>query len=286
MDSGMRGRMNAKRKRRFVNGLKYIFLIAGSFVMIVPFAWMISTSFKGTSEIFTYPPVWIPEEPTLRGYIRLLTNNRMPFPAFFRNSLVITTIVVITQVFTSACAGYAFAKLKFRGKKLLFIGYLATMMIPVHATLVPTFMVMKELGMVDTHVALILPNIVSAFGTFLMKQFFETVPGSLVEAARMDGATPGRVFWSIALPLSKPSLATLAIFVMLSTWNDYIRPLIFLNTLSKYTLPLGLALLNGTFTTDWAVLMAGTTLAVVPVLIAYILAQDYFVKGVMLSGIK
>lgn len=160
------------------------------------------------------------------------------------------------------------------------------MMIPVHATLVPTFMVMKQLGLIDTHAALILPNIVSAFGTFLLKQFFETVPQSLVEAAKMDGATPGRVFISIALPLSKPSLATLAIFVMLSTWNDYIRPLIFLNTLNKYTLPLGLALLNGTFTTDWAVLMAGTTLAVVPVLIAYILAQDYFVKGVMLSGIK
>ncbi len=278
--------MTGKSKRMIWNGAKYLFLILGSFVMIIPFAWMISTSFKGTSEIFTFPPVWIPKEPTLRGYVRLLTNNRMPFLAFFKNSLFITVIVVIFQVSTSACAGYAFAKLKFKGKQVLFIGYLATMMIPVHATLVPTFMVMKELGLVDTHMALILPNIVSVFGTFLLKQFFETVPQSLIEAAKMDGATPGRVFVSIALPLSKPSLATLAIFVMLSTWNDYIRPLIFLNTLNKYTLPLGLALLNGTFTTDWAVLMAGTTLAVVPVLIAYILAQDYFVKGVMLSGIK
>lgn len=278
--------MTGKTKRMIWNGAKYLFLILGSFVMIIPFAWMISTSFKGTSEIFTFPPVWIPKEPTLRGYIRLLTNNRMPFLAFFKNSLFITVIVVIFQVSTSACAGYAFAKLKFKGKQVLFVGYLATMMIPVHATLVPTFMVMKELELVDTHMALILPNIVSVFGTFLLKQFFETVPQSLIEAAKMDGATPGRVFLSVALPLSKPSLATLAIFVMLSTWNDYIRPLIFLNTLNKYTLPLGLALLNGTFTTDWAVLMAGTTLAVVPVLIAYILAQDYFVKGVMLSGIK
>ena len=278
--------MSTKTKRRLIQLIKYIFLIFGSFIMIVPFVWMVSTSFKETSEIFTFPPVWIPTEPTIRGYERLLTNGRMPFLAFFKNSFYVTVIVVFTQVFTSACAGYAFAKLKFKGKNLIFIIYLSTMMIPVHATLVPTFMVMKELHLVDTHAALIVPNIVSAFGTFLLKQFFETVPQSLCEAAKMDGANPGRVFVSVALPLSKPSLATLAIFVMLSTWNDFIRPLIFLNTLKKYTLPLGLSLLNGTFTTDWAVLMAGTTLAVVPVLIAYIAAQDYFVKGVMLSGMK
>lgn len=265
---------------------KYIFLIFGSVFMVMPFIWMISTSFKGTSEIFTFPPVWIPEAPTLHGYSRLLTNNRMPFLKFFRNSFLITAIVVVSQVFTSACAGYVFAKFHFKGKNVIFIVYLSTMMIPVHATLVPTFMVMKEFGLIDTHYSLIIPNLVSAFGTFLLKQFFETVPDALIDAAKMDGANPGRIFLSVALPLSKPSLVTLGIFVMLSTWNDYIRPLIFLNTLSKYTLPLGLALLNGTFTTDWAVLMAGTTLAVLPVLVVYIVAQDYFVKGVMLSGIK
>lgn len=278
--------MGQKRKRLIYNTLKYIFLIAGSFIMIIPFVWMISTSFKETGDIFTYPPVWIPEEPTLRGYTRLLTNGRMPFLSFFQNSVIVTVMVVITQVFTSACAGFAFARLKFRGRNVIFVCYLATMMIPVHATLVPTFIVMKNLSLVDTLWALILPNIVSAFGTFLLKQFFETIPQSLLEAARIDGATPGRVFISIAMPLSKPSLATLAIFVTMNTWNDYIRPLIFLNTLKKYTLPLGLALLNGTFSTDWAVLMAGTTLAVIPILISYICAQDYFVKGVMLSGIK
>ena len=278
--------MNRKKKQRIIIFFKYIFLLLGSITMIIPFVWMVSTSFKGNKEIFTYPPVWIPTEPTLRGYLRLLTNNRMPFLAFFRNSLFVTVIVVFTQVFTSACAGYAFARLKFKGRQVLFIGYLATMMIPVHATLVPTFIVMRNLHLIDSLWALILPNTVSAFGTFLLKQFFETIPSALLDAAKMDGATPGRTFISVALPLCKPSLATLAIFVMIGTWNDYIRPLIFMNTLKRYTLPLGLALLNGTFTTDWAVLMAGTTLAVVPVLIAYICAQNYFVKGVMLSGIK
>jgi multiple sugar transport system permease protein len=278
--------MKMKRQKIIFDAIKYAVLLIGSVIMVMPFVWMVSTSFKQTNEIFTYPPVWIPSNPTLRAYIRMLTNNRIPFLNFFQNSLFITIIVVIAQVFTSAAAGYTFARLKFKGRNRLFLMYLATMMIPVHATLVPTFIVMKGLNLVDSHWSLILPNIVSVFGTFLLKQFFETIPVSLTDAAKIDGCNPGRVFLSIAMPLSKPALATLAIFVMMGTWNDYIRPLVFLNTLKKYTIPLGLGLLNGTFTTDWAVLMAATTLAVVPVLIAYIAAQDYFVKGVMLSGIK
>jgi multiple sugar transport system permease protein len=274
------------KQRMSIQLAKYIVLLLGTFIMIMPFVWMISTSFKSTNEIFKYPPIWIPSNPTMRAYIRILTNNRIPFLYFFRNSLFVTVAVVGTQVFTSACAGYAFARLYFKGRNRLFLVYLATMMIPVHATLVPTFIVMKELHLVDSHWALIFPGIVSAFGTFLLKQFFETIPVSLTDAAKIDGCTPGRIFLSIAMPLSKPALATLAIFVMIGTWNDYIRPLVFLNTLKKYTIPVGLGLLNGTFNTDWAVLMSGTTLAVVPVLIAYVVAQDYFVKGVMLSGIK
>jgi len=278
--------MGKKEKKVIFDMLKYLFLIAGSSIMIMPFVWMISTSFKQTNEIFVYPPIWIPSEPTLRAYIRILTNNRMPFLNFFMSSVKITIAVVIAQVFTSACAGYAFAKLDFKGKNAIFLTYLATIMIPVHATLVPTFIVMKELNLIDTHWALILPNIVSAFGTFLLKQFFETIPQALMDSGKIDGCTPGRIFLSIAMPLSKPALSTLAIFVMVGTWNDYIRPLIFMNTLPKYTIPLGLALMNGTFNTDWAVLMAGTTLAVIPVLIGYIFAQDYFVKGITLTGFK
>lgn len=278
--------MNAKQKQRVINALKYVFLICGSLVMVVPFVWMISTSFKPVGEIFVFPPIWIPREPTLRAYQRILTNNRLPFLTFFVNSIKVTSIVVVCQVFTSACAGYAFGRLKFRGRKPLFMVYLGTMMIPVHATLVPLFMVMRQFNMVDTHWALILPNIVTAFGTFLMKQFFETIPLSLEEAARIDGCTPGQSFLRIAIPLSKPALATLAIFVMMGTWNEYIRPLVFINSMKKFTLPIGLGLMQGTFTTDWAVLMSGTCLAVLPVLLAYIAAQDYFVKGVTLSGIK
>jgi len=278
--------MGVKRKKLIFDVLKYLLLIGGSFAMIIPFVWMISTSFKGTKEIFTFPPVWIPSEPTLRAYNRILTNNRLPFITFFLNSLKVTALVVFFQVVTSAGAGYAFARLKFWGRRAMFLVYLATMMIPIHATLVPLFMVMKNFQLIDTHLGLILPNIVTAFGTFLLKQFYETIPVSLEEAAKIDGCTPGGVFWRIATPLSKPALATLSIFVMIGTWNDYIRPLVFLNTLKQYTLPLGLSLMKGTFTTDWAVLMAGTCLAVLPVLAAYIMAQDYFVKGVTLSGIK
>ena len=278
--------MNVKRKQRIINTLKYVFLICGSIVMIMPFIWMISTSFKPMNEIFVFPPIWIPNQPTLRAYERILTNNRLPFLAFFQNSLKVTSIVVACQVLTSACAGYVFGRLKFRGRHALFLVYLATMMIPVHATLVPQFLLMRQFRLVDTHWSLILPNIVTAFGTFLMKQFFETIPISLEEAARIDGCTPGASFLRIAVPLSKPALATLAIFVMMGTWNDYIRPLVFINTMRRFTLPVGLGLMQGTFTTDWAVLMAGTCLAVIPVLIAYVAAQDYFVKGVTLSGIK
>lgn len=278
--------MTWSQKKRLSSIASNVFLMLFAVVMIFPFLWMISTSFKSSAEVFVYPPNLIPSQIELRGYIRIFTNTRLPFLRFFQNSVFITVIVVLTQVFTSACAGFVFARLRFPGREKLFFLYVATMMIPTHATLIPTFLLMRQYGLVDTHASLILPNLVSAFGTFLMRQFFLTIPDALEDAAKIDGCTPFGTYVRIFLPLSKPSLATLAVFVMLGSWNDYIRPLVFINNINKMTLPLGLSNMKGSFSTDWPVLMAGTVLAILPVLVAFLLAQDFFVKGVTLSGVK
>ncbi|SFL64602.1 carbohydrate ABC transporter permease [Halanaerobium salsuginis] len=262
----------------------YIVLIIGGLTMVLPFIWMLSTSLKSLNEVFSFPPTIFGDKIVWQNYLKV--SDRFPFIKFFFNSLKISIIVVVAQVLTSSMAGFAFARMKFPGKDIIFALYLATLIVPFHVLLVPTFILMRELGWVDTHLSLIVPSLVSAFGTFLMRQFFLTIPESLEEAARIDGCTPFGIFFRIFLPLSKPALATLSIFTYMGIWNDFIRPLVFINTTSKMTLPLGLASMQGLYSTNWPVLMAGTVISLLPILIAFLFAQEYFVKGVTLSGLK
>lgn len=264
--------------------LKYIFLIIGAFIMLVPFIWMMSTSFKDLKEVFVFPPELFGERLKWENYINI--SQRFDFLAYFLNSIKVAAWVVVFQVATSASAGFVFAKLNFRGRDKIFMLYLATMMIPFHVTVITNFLQMSMYGFVNTLWSLMLPASISAFGTFLMRQFFMTVPEELIDAAKIDGCNPFTTFVKIALPLAKSSLATLSIFSFMNTWNDYFTPLVYMNDMSKYTLPLGLASMKGLYSTDWPVLMAASVLAILPVLIAFLFAQEAFVKGITMSGLK
>jgi len=272
------------KPRIWLKPAAHLVLLAGALVMLFPFLWSISTSLKGMNEVFTYPPKWMGETLKFSNYQHM--TERFPFYRFFFNTLKITVIVVALQLLTSSMAGFVFARLRFKFREGLFGIYLATLMVPAQVTMIPTFLLMKYYGLLDTHWSLILPGIVSAFGTFLMRQFFSTIPASLEEAARIDGCTPFGIYWRIFVPLSKPALATLGIFIMLGTWNDFVNPLIFLSSMNKMTLTLGLANMQGLYSTDWPALMAATVITILPILIVFLAAQDLFVRGVTLSGLK
>ncbi|NRF93760.1 carbohydrate ABC transporter permease [Paenibacillus frigoriresistens] len=262
----------------------HVILLAGAITMILPFLWTVSTSLKQLSEVFVFPPTLFGEKIRWVNYLKI--SDRFPFGTYFLNSLKITLIIVIAQLITSSMAGFVFARLRFKYRELLFGLYLATMMVPAQVTMIPNFIVMRHYNLIDTHWSLILPALVSAFGTFLLRQFFLTVPASLEDAGKMDGCTPFGVYWRIFVPLSKPAMATLGVFVFMGAWNDFLAPLVYINTQAKMTLPLGLASMQGMYSTDWPVLMAGTVITIIPLIVIFLLAQDFFIKGVTLSGLK
>jgi multiple sugar transport system permease protein len=272
------------KKNLPLNLIAHIILMLGAVTMIIPFLWTVSTSLKQLKEVFVFPPKLFGEHIMWENYLRI--SDRFPFDTYFLNSLKVTVIVVIVQLLTSSMAGFVFARLRFKYREVLFGCYLATMMIPVQVTMIPNFIVMRHYDLIDTHASLILPALVSAFGTFLMRQFFQSIPGSLEEAAKMDGCSPFGVYWRVFVPLSKPAIATLAVFVFMGMWNDFMAPLIYINSQDKMTLPLGLASMQGMYGTDWPVLMASTVLSIAPLVIIFLLAQDFFIRGVTLSGLK
>lgn len=273
-----------KRKRIITNIFLYTILTLGAISMLVPFIWMVSSSFKSLNEVFVYPPTLFGKKIVWENYLQI--SSRFDFFAYFRNSAIVSAWVVVVQVLTSATAGFVFAKLNFKGRDNIFVLYLATMMVPFHVTVITNFLQMSKYGLVNTLWSLMLPASVSAFGTFMMRQFFITVPNELIESAKIDVCNPIKTFILICLPLAKSTIATLCIFCFMNTWNDYFTPLVYLNDSRKYTLPLGLAAMKGLYSTNWPVLMAASVVAVLPVLIAFLLAQDAFVKGVMMSGMK
>ena len=259
-------------------------LAAGSVVMVLPFLWMISTSLKAPDEIFTYPPVWLPRPPVWENYRQ--TVSVMPFGRFYLNSLIVATSVTALQLLTSSLAAFAFARLRFRGREVIFLLYLATLMIPFQVTMIPNFILMRFLGWFDSYQALILPPAFSAFSTFLMRQFFLGIPRELDDAARLDGASSFRIWWQIILPLSSPVFAALMIFTFLNSWNDFLWPLVITNSLEMRTLPVGLTAFQGQYKVDWHLLMAGSVIATLPVLIVYVIGQKSFVQGITLSGLS
>lgn len=250
--------------------------------MLAPLAWMISTSLKQPGQIFVYPPQWLPQPVMWENYAK--TVSVMPFGRYYWNSTVVATAVTVLQLLTSSLAAFAFARLRFRGRDLLFLLYLATMMIPFPVTMIPNFIIIRLLGWIDSYQALILPPAFSAFSTFLLRQYFMSLPFDLDDAARVDGASSFRIWAQIALPLSGPVLATLAIFTFLGQWNNFLWPLIVTNSDKMLTLPVALAAFQGQYRVEWHLLMAGSVISLLPILVIYLIGQKWFVRGITLSG--
>ncbi|NMB13038.1 MAG: carbohydrate ABC transporter permease [Firmicutes bacterium] len=250
--------------------------------MLLPFFWMVSTSLKEPGAVFLYPPQWIPDPIDWSNYTRIF--QVLPFSRFYLNSFIHAGSVTILQLITCSLAGYAFARLRFPGRDTLFMGYLATLMIPGQVVIIPNFILLRTIGWIDTYQALILPNAFSAFGTFLLRQFFMSLPEELEDAARIDGCGYFGIYWYVILPLSKPALTSLTIFTFLGQWNNFIWPLIVINSVEMNTLTVGLRTLQGQYNTAWTLLMAGSVLALLPILIMFFLGQRYFIKGVTLTG--
>ncbi len=262
-----------------------VVLTIGAATMIVPLLWMVSTSLKNLAEANAFPPDWIPSTARWSNYQEIF--ERVPFARFILNSFKVTVLGVIGQLLTTSMAGFVFARLRFKGREPLFLILLATLMIPPQVTLVPQYLIFRELGWVNSHLALIMPFwFGGAFGTFLMRQFFLTIPQDLVDAARIDGCTPLRMYWEIFLPLSVPALATLAIFTFLARWNDLLGPLIYLNDTELMTVTIGITYFLGQYYADTPLLMAASFVSIVPTLLLFVVAQRYFIRGVVLSGLK
>lgn len=264
--------------------LLHIMIYVMALAVLAPFIWMIFTSFKDMSEIYVYPPKWFPSKFNFDNYINAF--NAAPFGRYYLNSLFVAGTVTIGQLITCSMAAYAFARLKFWGRDVLFFIFLGTMMIPYNVTMIPSFMVLYWLGWINSYQALIVPGLASAFGTFLLRQFFITIPKELEEAAYIDGATKLQVLRKIIIPLSKPALATLAIFTFMGSFNDFIWSLIVINSEDMNTVQLGLAIFRDRYLTQWDLLMAGSVTAVMPILIVFFFAQKYFIQGITLSGLK
>jgi multiple sugar transport system permease protein len=275
---GLSSRMSLKR------AILYGGLLLAAATMIVPFLWMLSTSLKADQFVLTMPPQFLPRPLTSDSYQRLL--DLFPIARMFLNSLFVAVVTTLGQVFVSAMAAYAFARMQFRGRDVVFLLYLATLMIPSQVTITPLFILMRYLGWINSYQGLIAPGIFTAFGTFLLRQFFLTLPRDLEEAAFIDGATHLTVFLRIILPLARPALATLSVFAFMGSWNSFLWPLFIVRNEELMTLPVGLATLHGRWLTQWNLVMAGSVITVIPMLIIYLFAQRYFVRGVVLSGVK
>ncbi len=278
-----RAPLRGRRATRALKGLSvHAMLILGSIVMLAPLARMVSTSLKEPGQIFVSPPQWIPQPVVWLNYVK--TVSVMPFGRFYLNSTVQAVAVTVLQLLTSSLAAFAFARLRFPGRDLLFLLYLGTMMIPFQVTMIPNFIILNLLHWIDTFKALILPPAFSALSTFLLRQYFLSLPVELDDAARVDGASSFRIWWQIALPLSGPALASLAIITFMGQWNNFLWPLVVTNSDSMRTLPVGLASFQGQYSTQWHLLMAGSVISMLPILVIYVIGQKWFVKGIALTG--
>ena len=263
----------------------YIILILLALVMIITFLWMLSASIKSDREVFQMNPfVWIPENPKWSNYKEIWT--KIPFATFVGNTVYLTIVVTALQLLTSSFAAYSFAKLEFKHKNGLFLAYIATIAMPWQVYMVPQFIMMRKMGLNDKLLAIICLQAFSAFGVFMMKQFYEGIPDDLCEAARIDGMSEYRIYAKIMLPLSKPALSTLTIFTFVTTWNDYLGPLIYLKSQEKKTIQLGLKMFISQYSSDYGLIMAGSVLSLIPVLLMFLFLQKYFVEGVASTGLK
>jgi multiple sugar transport system permease protein len=294
----------AKKKRWSLgNVVTYLILVPGAILFVAPFAWLVSASFQQIGDMFNYPPQWIPENPSLKGYKTFLgddSGGANQAWRWFANSAFVATSVTVLQLFFNSLAAYVFAKRRFPGRDAIFLVFLATMMIPGQVTLIPNYLVLKHVplfggnditgqggyGWLDSYYGLILPGAVSAFGIFLLRQFMLSIPDELLDAARIDGASEFAIYWRIILPLSGPALAASAIFTFTAAWEDFFWPLIIISSEDKYTAPLGLALFVVKNRTAWDVLMAGSVIATLPMIVVFMVFQRKFIQGISMSGLK
>ena len=278
--------MSKKTNERVLKSVAYLLCLLGSAVMLLPLVWLVRSSFMGLSQIFVFPPEWLPNPWRFDNYPKALTT--IPFFRYFINTLIILVPSVIGTVATSALAAYGFARLRWPGRDLIFNILMTTLMLPYAVTLIPTFLLWARLGLINTYWPLILPSWFGGgiFFIFLLRQFFMSLPKELDEAATIDGANPLQIFWHIIIPLSRPALITVAIFSTLNAWNDFLGPLIYLNDSRQFTLALGLAEFTGLYTSQWHLLMAASTVVLLPVLILFFVAQRYVIEGIALTGSK
>lgn len=275
-----------KPKKKFNYKLIFIYalLLAITAMMILPFFWMLSASVKLSREVFEFPINWIPETPRWQNFSEIW--EKIPLVTFFYNTSKLTIIVTALQLFTSSFAAYAFAKLRFPYKNVLFLGYIATIAMPWQVYMVPQFLLMREFGLNNTHLSLIFLQAFSAFGVFLMRQFYMSIPDELCEAARIDGMNEYQIWLRIMLPLSMPALSTLTIFTFVNTWNDFLGPMIYLTRTELKTIQIGLRMFINQYTAEYGLIMAASVVSLIPVLIVFLSLQRFFVEGVASSGIK
>jgi len=277
---------SAEQTKDRIRGIAiHIALIPAAVVFLMPFLWMLSTSLKPDSQLYAYPPIWIPNPLQWENYPKTVTF--VPFFLYLRNTLIISLSSMVGVVASSSLAAYSLARIRWPGRQILFLITVATLMLPFQVTLIPVFLVFKNLGWVGDFRPLILPQFFGyAFYIFLLRQFFSGIPMELSEAARIDGANEWRIFWSVILPLAKPALATVAVFQFIRSWTDYLNPLIYLNDQNLYTLQLGLQQYSSQYGREWGLLMAAAVLITLPPIVIFFLTQRTFVQGVTLTGIK
>jgi multiple sugar transport system permease protein len=262
--------------------ITWTLLLLGGIVMIMPILFMLSTSFKYPHEV--YELTLIPREPTLDNYLQLFEDRR--FIRWFLNSLLVSTASTLSVVFFDSLVGYTLCKFRFRGRGLVFIAILSTLMIPTEMLVIPWYLMARQLGWLNSYWGIMFPGMITAFGVFLMRQFFESVPDDFIDAARIDGLNEFQIWWHVAMPLVTPALSALAIFNFLGNWTAFLWPLIAITNRDLFTLPVGLASFAGEFQTEWQMIMTGASVATIPTLVVFILFQRYIVRGVMLSGLK
>lgn len=262
----------------------YAVAVLLALIALVPFFWMLSTSLKSRGALMSIPIEWIPAEPTLDAYTTVF--ERFPFFQTILNSLFISVSYTVITLFSASLAAYAFTKIRFKGSGFLLGVYLATMMIPTQVTMIPLFVVMNQMGLINHYASVILPSVFKPFAVFMLVQQMRTIPGDYMDAARIDGASVFGIYRNVILPLCVPTLATLAITTFMESWNDYLWPLLMLTDRAKMTLPIALSTLNGQYSTEYNVLMAGSLISMIPIILIYIFAQKYFKNGLMAGGIK
>ncbi len=267
-------------------GTVYVLLVLGSAVMLLPYLWMLSTSLKTPADTFQFPPTWIPDPVILSNYGQSL--KAMQFPILLKNTLEVTLRSLVGTLISATLVAYGFARLRFPGRDVMFLVLLATMMLPSQVTMIPVYLIFKGLGWIDTLRPLWVGSFFGggAFYIFLLRQFFMTLPRDLDEAAVMDGCGVLSILWQILVPLSKPALATIAIFTFMGAWNDFMGPLIYVNSVRHMTLALGLSIFQGTYYTQWNYLMAASLVVMFPCLLLFFVAQKYFIQGIALTGMK